>query len=193
MADFCQRCANGLRRENYNTINVIIHSLFRCFVSWRIPFVCYSHVSLWGVHKKGGGERDFRLYSSPPPSPQSSVSPLPFLFPFLLLPLFVPASLPSPCTAFSQAFLVNAFRRPRDKSTCLVGEIVIFIAEASVLSVPLHLTQEKRRCPRDLICIRYFRDILKLDLLPLTWQTGFPDRVEMIFWDTDTGQMGTAL
>ena len=55
------------------------------------------------------------------PFPQSSVSPLPFLFPFILFPLLVPASLPSPCTAFSQTFLVNAFRRPRDRSTCLVG------------------------------------------------------------------------
>ena len=52
---------------------------------------------------------------------------------------------------------------------------------STLLSVPLHLTQEKRRCRRDLICIRYFCAILKFDLLPLTWQASFPERVAMIF------------
>ena len=64
---------------------------------------------------------------------------------------------------------------------------------STLLSVPLHLTQEKGRCRRDLICIWYFCVILKFDLLPLTWQASFPERVAMIFWDTDTGQMTTAL
>ena len=64
---------------------------------------------------------------------------------------------------------------------------------STFLSVPLHLTQEKRRCRRDLICIWYFCAILKFDLLPLTWQASFPERVAMIFSDTDTGQMTTAL
>ena len=52
---------------------------------------------------------------------------------------------------------------------------------STFLSVPLHPTQEKRRCRRDLICIWYFCAILKFDLLPLTWQASFPERVAMIF------------
>ena len=53
---------------------------------------------------------------------------------------------------------------------------------STLLSVLLHLTQEKRRCRSDVICIRYFCAILKFDLLPPTWQTSFPERAAMIFW-----------
>ena len=52
---------------------------------------------------------------------------------------------------------------------------------STLLSVSLHLTQEKRRCRRDLICIWYFCAILKFDLHLLTCQAVFPERVAMIF------------
>ena len=54
-------------------------------------------------------------------------------------------------------------------------------AISTLLSVSLHLTQEKRRCRRDLICIWYFCAILKFGLHPLTWQASFPERVAIIF------------
>ena len=67
--------------------------------------------------KKGGRKRDFGLFSFPPPSPQSSVSPLPFPVSLPPLPPFCACLVAqSLYGAFFHIFLVNAFRRPGDKS-----------------------------------------------------------------------------
>ena len=110
VTDFCQRCTNGLREENYNTINVIINGLFRCFVSWRIPVVswripfgCYPHVSLRGVHKKVGEKGTL-----------GSFLPLPLPLSLLSLPslsCFPSSSSPFLCLPSSQV-PVRRFRRP---------------------------------------------------------------------------------